>query len=81
MHLGNKHSLKELTQHAQNSLILQQCVTEGYCLPEAMNLVMISQGEKMLCSMVAGPIALGVSDPFHVMQKRVERLFCLLRKR
>lgn len=42
--LGNKHSLKDLIQHTQNSSILQQYVTDGYCIPEAMNLVMISQG-------------------------------------
>jgi secreted Zn-dependent insulinase-like peptidase len=43
--LGNQSSLRELLGQTNCSSILQQFVKDRYCLPEGMNLVMISSGK------------------------------------
>ena len=43
--LGNKKSLKEFISNVNSSTILKQFVKDRYCVPEGMNLVMISNGK------------------------------------
>ena len=45
MFSGNKTSLKDLIENVNNSTILKQFVKDQYCVPEGMNLVMISNGK------------------------------------
>ncbi|CAF3742283.1 unnamed protein product [Rotaria magnacalcarata] len=59
---GNKKSLKEFASNVNSTTILKQLVKDRYCIPEGMNLVMISD------------------ESFRVMQQRVERLFCLMKR-
>ena len=42
---GNKKSLKELIETQDSTAILKQFVKDRYCVPEGMNLVMISNGK------------------------------------
>ena len=46
--LGNKNSLKESVQNVNSPAIVQQWIKEHYCVPEAMNLVIISNGKKRI---------------------------------
>ncbi|CAF1546605.1 unnamed protein product, partial [Rotaria sordida] len=59
---GNKKSLKEFITNNNSSIILKQFIKDRYCVPEGMNLVMIS------------------NESFRVMQQRIERLFCLMKR-
>ncbi|CAF4635126.1 unnamed protein product [Rotaria sp. Silwood1] len=59
---GNKKSLKEFIANNNSSTILKQFVRDRYCVPEGMNLVMIS------------------NESFRIMQQRIERLFCLMKR-
>ncbi|CAF4406858.1 unnamed protein product, partial [Rotaria socialis] len=59
---GNKTSLKDFVSNVNSTTILKQLVKDRYCIPEGMNLVMISD------------------ESFRVMQQRVERLFCLMKR-
>lgn len=43
--LGNKKSLNDLIENSNNTTILKQLVKDRYCIPEGMNLVMISNGK------------------------------------
>jgi len=42
---GNKKSLRELIENTNSTTILKQFVNDRYCIPEGMNLVMISNGK------------------------------------
>jgi hypothetical protein len=42
---GNKKSLRELIENTNSTTILKQFVSDRYCIPEGMNLVMISNGK------------------------------------
>ncbi|CAF0838635.1 unnamed protein product [Adineta steineri] len=59
---GNKLSLKELIENTNSTTVLKQFVKDRYCIPEGMNLVMIS------------------NESFRIMQQRIERLFCLMKR-
>ncbi|CAF2720620.1 unnamed protein product [Rotaria sp. Silwood2] len=59
---GNKKSLKDFVANDNSSTILKQFVKDRYCVPEGMNLVMIS------------------NESFRIMQQRIERLFCLMKR-
>ena len=59
--------------------ILKQFVKERYCVPEGMNLVMISNGREISFDrQMSGKESL---DSIRVMQQRIERLFCLMKRR
>lgn len=50
--LGNKLSLKELIANPNSTVILKQFVKDRYCIPEGMNLVMISNGKNTLLNSI-----------------------------
>ncbi|CAF1040042.1 unnamed protein product [Adineta ricciae] len=59
---GNKTSLSELIENRNSTELLRKLVKDRYCIPEGMNLVMIS------------------NESFRIMQQRIERLFCLMKR-
>lgn len=44
--VGNKTSLSELIENRNSTELLRKLVKDRYCIPEGMNLVMISNGMK-----------------------------------
>lgn len=76
---GNKESLKELMEDQTGTSVLKQFVQERYCVPEGMNLVMISNGKMIEWNHEM--IERDRLDSIRIMQQRIERLFCLMKRR
>lgn len=45
---GDKRSLKDLINSHEQVTFLKQWITEHYCIPEGMSLVLLSNGTEML---------------------------------
>ena len=71
--------MKELTENPIATSLLKSFVKDRYCVPEGMSLVMISNGK--IARLIDQIIEKNFLDSIRVMQQRVERLFCLMKRR